>query len=140
MRGAVIPPDRTAHFVCALSLSWPDGEDQVFEGRAFGEVVWPPRGTLGFGYDPMFLPDGEELTFGEMGLQHVREIVHINHSVGDTRVGDAVEHPVDQRDPVERHHRLGDGFGELAHAGSKPGREHERGMGPPMGIGAHQGP
>jgi XTP/dITP diphosphohydrolase len=66
LRGATLPPDRTAHFVSALSLSWPDGEDQIFEGRAFGEVVWPPRGTLGFGYDPMFLPDGEELTFGEM--------------------------------------------------------------------------
>ena len=66
LRGAVLAPDRTAHFVCALSLSWPDGEDQIFEGRAFGEVVWPPRGTLGFGYDPMFVPDGEELTFGEM--------------------------------------------------------------------------
>jgi XTP/dITP diphosphohydrolase len=66
LRGAVLPSDRTAHFVSALSLSWPDGEDQIFEGRAFGEVVWPPRGTLGFGYDPMFLADGEEQTFGEM--------------------------------------------------------------------------
>ena len=66
LRGAVLPSDRSAHFACALSLSWPGGEDQIFEGRAHGEVVWPPRGTLGFGYDPMFLPDGEELTFGEM--------------------------------------------------------------------------
>jgi XTP/dITP diphosphohydrolase len=66
LRGATLPSDRAAHFVSALSLSWPDGEDQIFEGRAFGEVVWPPRGTLGFGYDPMFLPDGEEQTFGEM--------------------------------------------------------------------------
>ena len=71
LRGATLPSDRAAHFVSALSLSWPTtkdqvGEDQIFEGRAFGEVVWPPRGTLGFGYDPMFLPDGEEQTFGEM--------------------------------------------------------------------------
>ncbi len=66
LRGATLPSDRTAHFVSALSLSWPDGEDQIFEGRVFGEVIWPPRGTLGFGYDPMFIPDGEEQTFGEM--------------------------------------------------------------------------
>ncbi len=71
LRGARLPSDRTAHFVSALSLSWPTpdpqvGDDQIFEGRAYGEVVWPPRGTLGFGYDPMFLPDGEEQTFGEM--------------------------------------------------------------------------
>ncbi len=66
LRGATLPSDRPAHFVSALSMSWPDGEDQIFEGRVHGEVVWPPRGTLGFGYDPMFLADGEDLTFGEM--------------------------------------------------------------------------
>ncbi len=66
VRGAMLPSDRTAHFVSALCLSWPDGEDQIFEGRAFGEVVWPPRGERGFGYDPMFLPDGCDQTFGEM--------------------------------------------------------------------------
>ena len=66
VRGAMLPSDRAAHFVSALCLSWPDGEDQIFEGRAFGEVVWPPRGERGFGYDPMFLPDGCDQTFGEM--------------------------------------------------------------------------
>jgi XTP/dITP diphosphohydrolase len=76
-----LPSDRTAHFVSALSLSWPAtndqvGEDQIFEGRAFGEVVWPPRGTLGFGYDPMFLPDGEEQTFGEMDPVAKDEMSH----------------------------------------------------------------
>lgn len=55
-----------AHFVCALSLAWPDGDIETFEGRVDGALVWPPRGTLGFGYDPMFLAAGETLTFGEM--------------------------------------------------------------------------
>jgi XTP/dITP diphosphohydrolase len=65
-RGAVNPAQRRAHFVSALVLAWPDGHQELFEGRVFGEVVWPPRGALGFGYDPMFLPDGETRTFGEM--------------------------------------------------------------------------
>ena len=58
--------DRTAHFVCALGLAWPDGHAETFEGRVSGTLVWPPRGTLGFGYDPMFVPDGHAVTFGEM--------------------------------------------------------------------------
>jgi len=57
---------RRAHFVSALALVWPDGHEEIFEGRVFGTLVWPPRGAQGFGYDPMFLPDGETLTFGEM--------------------------------------------------------------------------
>ncbi|MBY0360422.1 MAG: non-canonical purine NTP pyrophosphatase [Phreatobacter sp.] len=55
-----------ARFVSALALTFPDGSEQIFEGRVFGTLVWPPRGTKGFGYDPLFLPDGETLTFGEM--------------------------------------------------------------------------
>lgn len=58
--------DRSAHFLCALALAWPDGHCESFEGRVDGTLVWPPRGTRGFGYDPIFLPDGETLTFGEM--------------------------------------------------------------------------
>ena len=58
--------DRKAHFVSALSLVWPDGHTETFEGRVDGTLVWPPRGTLGFGYDPMFMPDGSDTTFGEM--------------------------------------------------------------------------
>lgn len=58
--------DRSAHFVCALALAWPDGHCETFEGRVDGTLVWPPRGSHGFGYDPIFLPDGETLTFGEM--------------------------------------------------------------------------
>ena len=76
VRGARLPSDRAAHFVSALSLSWPDGEDQIFEGRVFGEVVWPPRGSLGFGYDPMFQPDGYDETFGEMDAAAKDKISH----------------------------------------------------------------
>ncbi|MFQ5467189.1 MAG: RdgB/HAM1 family non-canonical purine NTP pyrophosphatase [Kiloniellaceae bacterium] len=58
--------DRRGAFVCSLCLAWPDGAFEVFEGRVEGKLVWPPRGTRGFGYDPMFVPAGFELTFGEM--------------------------------------------------------------------------
>jgi len=59
-------PDRRAWFVCALCLAWPDGETATFQGRVDGEFVWPPRGTHGFGYDPVFVPLGATLNFGEM--------------------------------------------------------------------------
>ncbi|MET0605826.1 MAG: RdgB/HAM1 family non-canonical purine NTP pyrophosphatase [Beijerinckiaceae bacterium] len=65
-RGATTPGARRAHFVSALIVAWPDGHEELFEGRVFGEIVWPPRGSRGFGYDPMFLPDGHARTFGEM--------------------------------------------------------------------------
>jgi XTP/dITP diphosphohydrolase len=55
-----------ANFTAALCLAWPDGTAEVFEGQVFGRLVWPPRGDKGFGYDPMFLPDGGVQTFGEM--------------------------------------------------------------------------
>ena len=57
---------RTAAFNCTLCLAWPDGHDEIFEGKVTGQVVWPMRGALGFGFDPVFLPDGESETFGEM--------------------------------------------------------------------------
>lgn len=65
-------PDRSAAFVCALTLAWPDGHCESFEGRIPGTLVWPPRGDNGFGYDAMFLPDGGDQTFGEMetGAKH----------------------------------------------------------------------
>ncbi len=59
------PPPR-ANFIAVMCLAWPDGETAFFEGRVFGHLVWPPRGGNGFGYDPMFLADGETQTFGEM--------------------------------------------------------------------------
>jgi len=58
--------DRRAHFVAVLGLAWPDGHVEEFEAEVDGTLVWPPRGTKGFGYDPMFLPDGFATTFGEM--------------------------------------------------------------------------
>jgi XTP/dITP diphosphohydrolase len=65
-RGATAPAQRTAHFVSALCVAWPDGHLEEFEATVDGTLVWPPRGTKGFGYDPMFLPDGFAQTFGEM--------------------------------------------------------------------------
>ena len=65
-RGATTPERRKAHFVSALCVAWPDGHVEEFEGRVDGTLVWPPRGEQGFGYDPMFLPDGHARTFGEM--------------------------------------------------------------------------
>jgi len=65
-RGAVTPQQRRAHFVSALCVAWPDGHVEEFEATVDGTLVWPPRGHKGFGYDPVFLPDGETRTFGEM--------------------------------------------------------------------------
>ena len=58
--------DRSAHFACALTLAWPDGHRETFEGTVAGAMTWPARGEQGFGYDPVFIPDGFDITFGEM--------------------------------------------------------------------------
>lgn len=58
--------NRRARFVCALALAWPDGHCEIFEGTVTGALTFPPRGTKGFGYDPIFVPDGHEITFAEM--------------------------------------------------------------------------
>jgi XTP/dITP diphosphohydrolase len=63
--GWTVPGPR-ANFISVLCLAWPNGEDRIFEGKVFGHLVWPPRGGNGFGYDPMFVPDGDVRTFGEM--------------------------------------------------------------------------
>jgi len=68
-RGAEAPDRRRAHFVCALCLAWPDGHVEEFEATVDGTLVWPPRGEQGFGYDPMFRPDGHARTFGEMSSE-----------------------------------------------------------------------
>lgn len=65
-RGAREPAQRRCHFIAALCLAWPDGHTEEFEGRVDGVAVWPPRGDAGFGYDPLFRPDGFDRTFGEM--------------------------------------------------------------------------
>ncbi|HEU4805196.1 MAG TPA: RdgB/HAM1 family non-canonical purine NTP pyrophosphatase [Nitrobacter sp.] len=65
-RGATTAEKRKAHFVSALCVAWPDGHLEEVEARVHGSLVWPPRGTAGFGYDPAFQPDGHTRTFGEM--------------------------------------------------------------------------
>lgn len=75
-KGATSPEQRRAHFVCALALAWPDGEAEVFEGKVFGQLVWPGRGPNGFGYDPIFQADGMNITFGEMDPAAKHAISH----------------------------------------------------------------
>jgi XTP/dITP diphosphohydrolase len=65
-RGCVTPDERCAHFACALALAWPDGHAETFEATVSGTLVSPPRGSRGFGYDPIFVPDGHARSFGEM--------------------------------------------------------------------------
>jgi XTP/dITP diphosphohydrolase len=65
-RGATTPEQRSGRFVSVLCLAWPDGHTEMFRGEVEGKIVWPPRGTKGFGYDPVFQPEGFGTTFGEM--------------------------------------------------------------------------
>lgn len=71
-RGAKTPEQRRAHFIAALCLAWPDGHVENFEGHVDGVAVWPPRGDKGFGYDPLFRPDGFDITFGQMSADEKR--------------------------------------------------------------------
>ena len=68
--------DRNAYFACTLALAWPDGHSEVFEGRVQGNLVWPPRGTLGFGYDPVFQPVGFDQTFAELDPAQKQAMSH----------------------------------------------------------------
>jgi XTP/dITP diphosphohydrolase len=68
--------DRSAYFICTLALAWPDGHDAVFEGRVHGHLTWPPRGTLGFGYDPVFVPTGRTQSFAEIDPAEKHAISH----------------------------------------------------------------
>ena len=68
--------DRSACFVCTLALAWPDGHAEVFEGMAQGSLTWPPRGKLGFGYDPVFVPTGNVLTYAEIAPEEKHAISH----------------------------------------------------------------
>ena len=70
------PPGPRANFTAALCLAWPDGETAIFEGEVWGHLVWPPRGSKGFGYDPMFVAEGDALTFGEMEPDAKHAISH----------------------------------------------------------------
>ena len=68
--------NRRAYFISALTLAWPDGHSESFEGRIYGTMIWPPRGSGGFGYDPMFMPDGYNKTFGEIPCDEKQRISH----------------------------------------------------------------
>ena len=68
--------DRSCYFACVLAIAWPGGDHAVYEGRANGTLTWPPRGTLGFGYDPVFVPTGETRTFAEHDPQEKHNISH----------------------------------------------------------------
>jgi len=70
------PYPRTARFCCTFVLAWPDGHDEVFEGHVDGQIVWPMRGEQGHGYDPIFQPDGYDITFGEMDRWEKNKISH----------------------------------------------------------------
>src|SRR5712692_9954074 len=70
------PLDRRAQFVAVLALAWPDGEVASFRGKVQGQLTWPPRGERGFGYDPIFIPDGYRMTFGEMDPAYKHQISH----------------------------------------------------------------
>lgn len=67
---------RTARFVCTLCLAWPDGHDELYRGEVAGQLTWPMRGDLGFGFDPVFVPDGHDITFGEMDPDKKHQISH----------------------------------------------------------------
>lgn len=75
-KGAWGSPGPVANFTAALCLAFPDGASEAFEGKVFGHLVWPPRGLHGFGYDPMFIPDGGSATFGEMHPDAKHAISH----------------------------------------------------------------
>jgi XTP/dITP diphosphohydrolase len=76
LAGAGPDAGRDAHFTCALSLAWPDGRIETFEGKVFGHLVWPPRGRNGFGYDAMFVPHGHEQSFGELAPEAKHAMSH----------------------------------------------------------------
>jgi len=78
--------DRSAKFVCALAVAWPDGREAVFEGEVHGSLVWPPRGTRGFGYDPVFVAAGETITFGEMDPDRKHAMSHRADAVKKLRL------------------------------------------------------
>ena len=68
--------DRSCHFACVLAIAWPDGTSVAYEGRADGTLIWPPRGTMGFGYDPVFVPLGARRTFAEHDPEEKHRISH----------------------------------------------------------------
>ena len=76
LEDARAPEPRTAAFHCTLCLAWPDGHDEIVAGQVAGRIVWPPRGDRGFGFDPVFVPDGQRETFGEMAPEKKHAMSH----------------------------------------------------------------
>lgn len=74
--GATTPTQRTAQFNCTLLVLWPDGEERIYVGKAPGHLTWPPKGAFGHGYDPVFVPDGSGLSFGQMSHDEKNRISH----------------------------------------------------------------
>ncbi len=74
--GATTPEARTARFVAVLCLAWPTGASATFRGEVRGHMIWPPRGDNGFGYDPMFVPDGYDRTYAEMATEEKKDMSH----------------------------------------------------------------
>lgn len=83
LEAADAPEPRRATFCCTLVVAWPDGHDEVFEGRMPGRIVWPMRGDQGHGYDPIFQPEGYEITFGEMDRWEKNRISHRARAFAD---------------------------------------------------------
>jgi XTP/dITP diphosphohydrolase len=80
-KSATMPEQRRAVFVCTLCVMWPDGTERIFEGRVAGHLTWPPRGALGHGYDPMFVPEGQTRTFAELDPAEKNAISHRAHAL-----------------------------------------------------------
>ena len=74
--GATTPEKRTAQFNCTLLVLWPDGEERIYVGKAPGHLSWPPKGAFGHGYDPVFVPEGSSLSFGQMSHEEKNKISH----------------------------------------------------------------
>lgn len=81
------PEPRQAQFNCTLCLAWPDGHDEIFAGSVGGRIVWPMRGKYGHGYDPIFQPDGESMTFGEMSSDRKDQISHRARAFAKLKAG-----------------------------------------------------
>lgn len=79
--GATTPETRTAQFMATLCVMWPDGHEEFFVGRVPGQLTWPPRGQLGHGYDPVFIPESEAQTFAEMTHEKKNTLSHRAHAV-----------------------------------------------------------
>ncbi len=100
MRGGWVGSGPRANFISVLCLAWPDGSNQIFKGKVFGSLVWPPRGGNGFGYDPMFQPDGSDQTFGEMPPEEKNAMSHRTRAFAAFKAGCLAGLPAQNVQPV----------------------------------------